>query len=94
MIVIDIDILIEIYDKQSTLGKDAFEKIMGSGDTFCITVINLQEALYGLLKYSKPSELPDAIAGVGLHQGRCKADCRAGQPVRRPEAGKDSERMR
>jgi len=56
LIVIDTDILIEIYDKQSTLGKNAFEKIMNSGDTFCITAINLQEALYGLLKYAKPSD--------------------------------------
>lgn len=56
LIVIDTDILIEIYDKKSKLGDSAFEKIMGSGDTFCITAINLHETLYGLLKYAKSSE--------------------------------------
>jgi tRNA(fMet)-specific endonuclease VapC len=56
VIVIDTDVLIEIYDKKSRLGSVAFEKLMNSGDTFCITVINLHEMLYGLLKYAKPSE--------------------------------------
>lgn len=56
MIVIDTDVLIEIYDKESKFGNSAFEKIMASGDTFCITAINLHEILYGLLKYAKPSD--------------------------------------
>jgi tRNA(fMet)-specific endonuclease VapC len=56
MIIIDTDVLIEIYDKKSRLGNAAFEKIMNSGDIFCITAINLHEILYGLLKYAKPSE--------------------------------------
>lgn len=56
MIIIDTDILIEIYDKGSGIGDAAFRKIMDSGDTFCITAINLHELMYGLLKYAKPSE--------------------------------------
>ena len=56
MIIIDTDILIEIYDKRSKLGDIAFKKIMESGDTFCITAINLHEILYGLIKYAKASE--------------------------------------
>ena len=56
MIIIDTDILIEIYDKESDLGNSAFSKIMDSGDIFCITSINLHETLYTLLKYAKPSE--------------------------------------
>ena len=56
LIVIDTDILIEIYDKKSGLGEAAFRKIMESGDTFCITSINLHEMLYGLMKYAKASE--------------------------------------
>ncbi|MHB1830392.1 MAG: type II toxin-antitoxin system VapC family toxin [Candidatus Micrarchaeaceae archaeon] len=56
MIIIDTDILIEIYDKESRIGDAAFRKIMDSGDTFCITAINLHEIMYGLIKYAKPSE--------------------------------------
>lgn len=56
MIIIDTDVLIEIYDKESELGDSAFRKIMDSGDIFCITSINLHEMLYGLMKYAKQSE--------------------------------------
>lgn len=56
MIIIDTDILIEIFDKKSKAGSQAFEKIIDSKDTFCVTVINLHEILYGLLKYAKPMD--------------------------------------
>ncbi len=53
MIILDSDIIIEIYDKQSKAGDLALGRIEGSGDTFGTSVINLQEVLYGRLKYSK-----------------------------------------
>ncbi|MEM3201533.1 MAG: type II toxin-antitoxin system VapC family toxin [Candidatus Micrarchaeaceae archaeon] len=56
MIILDSDILIEIYDKESKVGGTAFRRIIESGDTFCITAINLHEVLYGLMKYARPSE--------------------------------------
>jgi predicted nucleic acid-binding protein len=55
LIILDADILIEIYDKESKIGESAFKKIMESGDTFCTTAINLHEVLYGLIKYGRPS---------------------------------------
>jgi tRNA(fMet)-specific endonuclease VapC len=55
LIILDADILIEIYDKESEIGESAFKKIMESGDTFCTTSVNLHEVLYGLIKYGKPS---------------------------------------
>jgi tRNA(fMet)-specific endonuclease VapC len=55
LIILDADILIEIYDKESKFGESAFKKIMESGDTFCTTSVNLHEVLYGLAKYGKPS---------------------------------------
>lgn len=55
MIILDSDMLIEIYDKESKVGEAAYRKITESGDTFCITAINLHEVMYGLLKYAKPS---------------------------------------
>lgn len=55
MILMDSDVLIEIYDKESDTGEAALERIRASGDMFCITAINLHEVLYGLIKYAKPS---------------------------------------
>lgn len=56
MIILDTDILIEIYDKKSTSGESLLKKIEDSGDNFYTTVINMQEILYGLLKYAKQTE--------------------------------------
>ena len=54
MIVIDSDVLIEIFDKRSQKGDEALKKILQSGEPICITAINLHEILYGLQKYAKP----------------------------------------
>ena len=52
MIIIDTDVLIEIFDKKSKRGDEALEQIIKSGENFAITVINLHEILYGLIKYA------------------------------------------
>ncbi len=54
MIILDTDILIEIFDKKSQLGGEALKKILGSGESISLTAINLHEILYGLEKYAKP----------------------------------------
>lgn len=51
MIVIDTDVLIEIFDKKSSKGDEALNKITRSGEKISITAINLHEILYGLQKY-------------------------------------------
>jgi tRNA(fMet)-specific endonuclease VapC len=56
LIIIDTDILIEIYDKKSELGSKAFEILMETDEPFCITAINLHEALYGLFKFGKSAD--------------------------------------
>jgi len=53
MIIIDTDVLIEIFDKRSTKGDEALNKIELSGEDIAITAINLHEILYGLFKSSK-----------------------------------------
>ncbi len=65
MIIIDSDILIEIYDKRSKVGEAALRRLARSGDTFYITAINLHEVLYGLLKYAKPSEYLMQLPVIG-----------------------------
>jgi len=54
MIVLDTDVLIEIFDKKSEKGDEALKKILESGEDISITAINLHEILYGLRKYARP----------------------------------------
>ena len=54
MIVLDTDVLIEIFDKKSEKGDEALKKILESSEKISITVINLHEVLYGLQKYARP----------------------------------------
>lgn len=53
MIIIDTDVLIEIFDKGSQKGTNAFEKIESSGEDIAITSLSLHEILYGLYKFGK-----------------------------------------
>jgi len=55
MIILDTDILIEIFDKESKKGEDALQKILNSNENISTTTINLHEILYGLQKYAKPA---------------------------------------
>ncbi len=46
--------MIEISDIQSEKGDQIYQKIISSEDDVAITSITMYEALYGLMKYSKP----------------------------------------
>ncbi len=54
MILLDTDVLIEIFDRNSERGDEALEAILGSGEDIATTSINLHEILYGMEKYAKP----------------------------------------
>ncbi|MBS7251864.1 MAG: type II toxin-antitoxin system VapC family toxin [Candidatus Freyarchaeota archaeon] len=54
MIVLDTDVLIEIFDKESAKGDEALSKIIECNEDIATTSINLHEILYGLQKYAKP----------------------------------------
>ena len=93
MIVLDTDVLIEIFDRGSMKGEEALERLVRCGEDICITVINLHEVLYGLSKYAKPVRevlrLPvlsyrkeDAILASELE---LKLE-RRGMPIRRTDA--------
>ena len=53
MIIIDTDVLIEIFDKHSSQGEKAFEKLMNAGEDIAISSLTLHEITYGLQKYRK-----------------------------------------
>ncbi|MBA5942392.1 MAG: type II toxin-antitoxin system VapC family toxin [Methanophagales archaeon] len=51
MIVLDTDVLIEVFDKKSALGEEILEKI--EEHEIATTSINLHEIVYGFLKVKK-----------------------------------------
>jgi len=53
MIIVDTDVLIEIFDKQSQRGDTALQKLDRSGEEVVITSITLHEILFGHYKYNK-----------------------------------------
>jgi tRNA(fMet)-specific endonuclease VapC len=53
MIILDTDVLIEIFDKGSEKGDFAIEKLEDAGEEIAITSLSLHEILYGLEKYGK-----------------------------------------
>jgi len=93
MIVVDTDVLIEIFDKKSKSGEEALRMIEDSGESMVTTAVNLHEILYGIQKRGKPAgevlQLPvlnytksDASLSAELE---LKAEKR-GTPVRKPDA--------
>ena len=91
MIILDTDVLIEIFDKGSTKGDLAIEKLEDIDEDIAITSINLHEIQYGILKYGKKKikELGqiDVIEFNGkdaLLSAKLELDCeQIGKPVSR-----------
>jgi tRNA(fMet)-specific endonuclease VapC len=54
VMLLDTNVLIEIFDRRSEAGAEALKSISESGEGIAITSINLHEILYGLEKYAKP----------------------------------------
>ena len=53
MIIVDTDVLIEIFDKESEKGEVALQKLEKSGEDIAITTLSLHEILYGHYKIRK-----------------------------------------
>lgn len=53
MILLDTDVLIEIFDKHSSKGDIALKKLVNAGENIAISSLTLHEMSYGLLKYGK-----------------------------------------
>jgi len=93
MIVLDTDVLIEVFDRKSAKGDEVLRRLDRSGEDIATTMINLHEVLYGLEKYAKPVRevllLPvldfvkrDAVLSAGLE---LKAEG-MGMSIRRTDA--------
>ena len=60
MIALDSDVLIEILDRKSEKGAEAFKRILASGEEVCTTVISVHEVMFGMQKFGKPVKEPIA----------------------------------
>ncbi len=93
MIVLDTDVLIEIFDKHSEKGDEALQKVIECGDSVRTTAINLHEIIYGLQKYAKPVKgiLQLPVLNYTKEDAQLSARLefeaeRTGTPVRRTDA--------
>jgi len=93
MILLDTDVLIEIFDKGSDRGDEALRRVLESGKDIATTAINLHEVLYGLHKYARPvsevSLLP--VLDYTKRDARLSSEIElkaeaGGTPVRRTDA--------
>jgi tRNA(fMet)-specific endonuclease VapC len=57
LILVDTDVLIEIFDKNSKKGDDALQRIESAGEDITLTSINLHEILFGLYKYADNNKI-------------------------------------
>jgi tRNA(fMet)-specific endonuclease VapC len=93
MIILDTDVLIEIFDKKSEIGKEAFRLIQQSRENVAITSINLHEILYGLHKYGKSADEVNQLPVLSYTKADANLSAkmelsveRKGTPVRRTDA--------
>ncbi|MCL5008560.1 MAG: type II toxin-antitoxin system VapC family toxin [Candidatus Marsarchaeota archaeon] len=64
MIIVDTDVLIEIFDKNSRSGEAALNAILENREPFCTTSINQHELLYGIMKYNK--HVPEELSAIPI----------------------------
>lgn len=68
MILLDTDVIIEVLDKNSDMGKALIIRIIESGEEYCSSSVNMHELLYGMEKYSKDSGLVLQIPTLGYNK--------------------------
>jgi predicted nucleic acid-binding protein len=93
MMVLDTDVLIEIFDRRSAKGEEALRRIAEADVGIATTSINFHEIIYGLRKYAKldkeVSRLP--VLAYTKSEAMLGAELEAtmegmGTPVRRTDA--------
>lgn len=90
MILLDTDVLIEIFDKRSDKGDEALSRIVDSGQDVVTTSINLHEILYGLRKYAQP--VRDVLLLPVLHYTKRDAELSSEMEVQTEDIGKPIRR--
>lgn len=79
MILLDTTVLIEIFDKRSETGEQAYQKLIKNGEEAITSAVNLHEALVGMLDYEgKEEAVSQLLALQVLPYGRSDSVLSAG----------------
>ena len=54
MIILDTDVLVEIFDRTSTKGEEILQRLLKTGEDITTTAINLHEILCSMQKFAAP----------------------------------------
>jgi tRNA(fMet)-specific endonuclease VapC len=54
MIILDTDVLVEIFDRTSTKGEEILQRLLKTGEDITTTAINLHEILCSIQKFAGP----------------------------------------
>jgi len=90
MLILDSDVLIEIFRKGSHRGVEALETLKALDDDIVTTAINIHEVLYGLIKRDK--HLPDLMRIRALPYTRGDASLSASLEIHVEQEGTPSGR--
>jgi predicted nucleic acid-binding protein len=93
LILVDTDVLIEIFDRDSKKGGEALKKIEETGEDVIITSLNLHEVLYGLYKYANGEKIDKVMLMDVAEFGKEDADLSAKLEVKSEKKGKKTTRF-
>lgn len=93
MILVDTDVLIEIFDRDSKKGGEALKKIEETGEDVIITSLNLHEVLYGLYKYANREKIDKVMLMDVAEFSKEDADLSAKLEVKSEKKGKKTTRF-
>lgn len=93
MILVDTDVLIEIFDRDSKKGGEALKKIEETGEDVIITSLNLHEVLYGFYKYANKEKIDKVMLMDVAEFCKEDADLSAKLEVKSEKKGKKTTRF-
>jgi predicted nucleic acid-binding protein len=93
LILVDTDVLIEIFDRDSKKGGEALKKIEETGEDVIITSLNLHEVLYGLYKYANREKIDKVMLMDVAEFSKEDADLSAKLEVKSEKKGKKTTRF-
>jgi len=91
MIIVDTDVIIEIFDKQSDKGDTALKKLENSGEDIAITSINLHEILYE--HYKRDKKIKDILQMSTIEFNKKDAELSAKLEFQLEKKGKINSRI-
>lgn len=93
MILVDTDVLIEIFDKNSEKGDAALKKIEEIGEDITLSSLNLHEILFGLYKYKTRGKIDKILLFDVVEFNKDDANLSAKLEIEAERKGKKASRF-